>query len=231
MSTGIKSGKVRASGEKAASEEAQAEIQKMDEPMEVELPEEREKKFRTPGFSRMRLDWRGEDSHIVSQAVAAVEGMITTKFSDAYEVMYQVYDLVRTPLVDEKTGEIQVDQWGLTLWKQTPSGSYEEDWSKMTLKEKEHFLFTITTRIFDLEQRAGNVWMEAMFAKAQFDERFAIAFDAPMSGTVDDRRAAGNIDAREERYFAIFLTAYSRKVDALVRTLGLLAQRIKDTMG
>ena len=34
-------------------------------------------------------------------------------------------------------------------------------------------------------------------------QRFALAFDAPMSGTVDDRKAAGNIDAREERYFAI----------------------------
>ena len=69
-----------------------------------------------------------------------------------------------------------------------------------------------------------------MFAKAQWEERFSIAFDAPMSGTVDDRRAAGNIDAREERYFAIFLSLYSRKADSIVRSMELLSQRLRDSM-
>ena len=227
---GIESGKVRAGGETAASEEAKEEVEKLSEPMEQELPEEKDKKWRTPGFARMRMDWRSDDAPIISQAKSAVDGRIVANFSDAYQVMFEVYDLVRTPLVDEETGEIKTDQYDFTLWKQTPSGNYEEDWSKLTLREKEKFLFTITTRMVDWEQRSADVWMEAMFAKAQFEERFSIAFDAPMSGTVDDRKAAGNLDAREERYFAIFLTAYSRKVEALVRTLGLLAQRIKDSM-
>ncbi len=227
---GIEPGQVRDSGQTAASEEALVEVEKLSEPMEQELPEEKDKKWRTPGFARMRMNWRPEDALIISQAKASVDGRIVANFADAYQVMFEVYDLVRTPLVDEKTGEIQTDQYDFTLWKQTPSGSYEEDWSKLTLREKEKFLFTITTRMVDWEQRAADVWMEAMFAKAQFEERFSIAFDAPMSGTVDDRKAAGNLDAREERYFAIFLTAYSRKVESLVRTLGLLAQRIKDSM-
>ncbi len=227
---GIESGKVRAGGETAASEEAKEEVEKLSEPMEQELPEEKDKKWRTPGFARMRMDWRSDDAPIISQAKSAVDGRIVANFSDAYQVMFEVYDLVRTPLVDEETGESKTDQYDFTLWKQTPSGNYEEDWSKLTLREKEKFLFTITTRMVDWEQRSADVWMEAMFAKAQFEERFSIAFDAPMSGTVDDRKAAGNLDAREERYFAIFLTAYSRKVEALVRTLGLLAQRIKDSM-
>lgn len=227
---GIKSGQTRASGELASTEEAQIEIEKMDEPVEVELPEEREKTFRTPGFSRMRLDWRGDDSLIVQRAKIIVENRIVHTFQDAYEIMNQVYDVVRTPEVDEETGEIKTDQFGFRIWKLTPSGSYEEDWSRMTLKMKEHFLFTITTRQFDWEMRVADAWLEAMFAKAQFEERFSIAFDAPRTGTVDDRRAKGNIDAREERYFAIFLTAYSRKAEALVRTLDKLAQRIRDSL-
>jgi hypothetical protein len=231
MATGIKSGKTRASGELAADEEAQVEVEKMDGTMEAEpLHEEKEKTFRTPGFSRMRLDWRKEDAAIIEQARAAVEGRIIQNFEDAYEVMYRVYDLVRTPEVDPETGEIKVDQFGYTIWKKNPSGSYEEDWTKLTVKEKENFLFTITTRLFDWQQRTADVWAEAMFAKAQFEERFSIAFDAPISGTVDDRRAIGNLDAREERYFAIFRTYYSRRADALVRTLELLGQRLRDSM-
>lgn len=230
-SRGIKSGTVRASGESAAVEESKEEVEKLPEPIEVELPEEREKTFRTPGFARMRLDWSSDDRKVIQHAQGVVEGRIIANFIDAYQVMHEIYDLVRTPEVDPETGEIKTDQWGFRVWKRTESGSYEEDWSKLTLREKERFLFTITTRLFDWEQRAADAWGEAMFAKAQFEERFAIAFDAPMHGTVDDRRAKGNIDAREERYFAIFLTLYSKKSEAVVRTVALIAQRIKDSMG
>lgn len=231
MSTGIKSGQTRASGERASEEEAKEQSEAMTEPIESEvLPEERERSFRTPGFARMRTDWRSDDRPVIEHARAVVDGRILANFQDAYQVMYQVYDLVRTPEVDEETGEVVTDQWGFPKWKTTVSGSYEEDWTRLTLKEKENLLFTITTRLFDWEQRAADAWGEAMFAKAQFEERFALAFDAPMSGTVDDRKAAGNIDAREERYFAIFLTLYSRKADSVVRTLALLGQRLKDSM-
>lgn len=225
----VKSGKVRASGETAASEEAKAELEVMDDPVEIELPDERERTFRTPGFSRMRTEWSPEDAGVLARAKAVVDGMIYKNFMDAYEIMFQIYDLVRTPVVDDN-GEIQTDQWGFTLWKQNASGSFEEDWSRLTHHEKEKYLFTITTRLFDLQQRAGDVWREAMFAKAKFEERFSVAFDAPMRGTVDDRKAKGNIDARDERYFAILWTSYSRQVDSLIRSLDLLGQRIRDTL-
>jgi hypothetical protein len=231
MSAGIRSGQTRASGERASEEEARDQSEAMTEPIESEvLPEERERSFRTPGFSRMRTDWRSEDRTVIQAARAAVDGRVLANFADAYQVMHEVYDLVRTPLVDEATGEIRTDQWGFPLWKQTTSGSYEEDWTRLTLKQKENLLFSITTRLFEWEQRSADAWGEAMFAKAMFEERFAIAFDAPMSGTVDDRKAQGNIEAREERYFAIFLTLYSRKTEAIVRTLALLGQRLKDSM-
>ena len=55
---GIEPGKTRVSGETAADEEAQEEVDKLSEPMEQELPEEKDKKWRTPGFARMRMDWR-----------------------------------------------------------------------------------------------------------------------------------------------------------------------------
>lgn len=224
----VQARQVRASGETGAEEEATEAGEQLLEPMVQELQEEAKKTFRTPGFRRMRFDWRGEDRPILTKAIEAVEGRIRHNFADAFQVMYDVYDLVRTPLTEN--GHIARDQWGLTIWKRSASGSYEEDWTKLTHKQRENLLFQITTRIFEWEQRAADAWTEAMFAKAQFEERFAIGFDAPHSGTVDDRKAAGTIDSRDERYFAIFLSAYSRKADAVVRSMNLLAQRLKDAM-
>ena len=69
-----------------------------------------------------------------------------------------------------------------------------------------------------------------MFGKAMFTERFAIEYDAPMSGTIDDRNAVGNVKAAEDRYFALMLTSVSRRADAIVRTLNNLALRLRDTI-
>lgn len=230
MAKGVRSGQTRASGETTAEEVATEVSEELDQPTKVELPEERERTFRTPGFSRMRIDWKPDDRLVIEQARLAVEGRITRNFADAYQVMYEVYDVVRTPVADPETGEVRVDKYGLKEWQKNSTGTYVEDWTRLTQREKERFLFVITTRIFDWGQRAGDAWGEAMLAKAQFTERFAVAFDAPMSGTIDDRTAAGNIDAREERYFAIFLTWYSRRADALVRSMEMLSQRLRDSM-
>lgn len=232
MAAGVKSGKKRASGETTAAEITKEESERLDQPIDDKvLHEEREKQFRTPGFARMRLDWTSEDRIVIERAKQAVDGRILKNFIDAYEVMNVVFDLVRTPEFDIQTGEIKVDRWGFKIWKQNQDGSYDEDFTRLTLKQKEDLLFKITTRLFEWAQRAGDAWGEAMLAKSQWEERFSREFDQPMSGTVDDRRAVGNIGSVEERYFAIFLTWYSRRADAIVRSVELLGQRLKDSMG
>lgn len=221
----------RASGLTAAEEVTREVSEEADKTVDPEvLPEERKRTFRTPGFSRMQLDWQGDDRDVVQRARDAVEGRIQEQFVDAFQVMYQVYDAVRTPEVDPETGEKKVDRWGLTIWKRTPSGDYEEDWSRLTRQERENLLFIITTRLWDWEQRSADAWGEAMMAKAKWEERFAIEYDKPSAGTMDDRRARGNIGATEERYFAIFVTWYSKRAEAVVNTMGLVGQRLKDSL-
>ncbi len=226
----VQRGQVRASGEPTANEVTKEVSEQFDQLVQEDvLPDEREKRFRTPGFTRMRTEWRGEDRKVIQRARDVVEARILREFWDAYEVMYRVYDLVRTPEVDGN-GEVVRDRFGLVQWRRTPDGSYEEDFSRLTRAQKENLLFLITTRIFEWEQRAAAIWAEAMLSKAQWEERFSIGFDAPMSGTVDDRRAAGNLDARDERYFAILQSFASRKAEALVRSLTLLSQRLRDSL-
>lgn len=227
---GIQSGKRRASGETAASEEAKEEIEKVFDAPTVEMPEEVRRTHRTPGFTRMRLDWASHDKEIVRQAISAVEGRILANFSDAYQLMYEVYEVVRTAELNTD-GSPKRDGFGFAVWKKTPSGAYEEDWSRLGVREKERFLFTITTGIFEWEQRAANAWTEAMFAKAIWEERFANGFTEPTGRlTVDDRTNRARVASMEERYFAIFQSLLSRKADAVVSGMELIGQRLKDML-
>lgn len=200
---------------------------------EVDLHEDRTHENRTPGFSRMRTEWQGQDAITVAQVTGIVDNRILVNFSDAYAVMHELYEVVREPvLADEVQGVVLTDAHGFTVWKRNHTGAYIEDYSRLTHKHRENLLFQITTRIFEWEQKAADAWGEAMFAKAQFEERFSLTFaDAPGSRpTVDDRTQHARSSAREERYFAIFQSLYSRKADAIVRSMTLLSQRLKDTI-
>lgn len=226
----IESGKTRASGQTAAAEEAKEATDDLDQPMEHDLPEDRPRsRHRTPVFARMRTEWNREDHLVVQRAQVAVDERIQRAFAGAFEVMNEVYDIVREPEVDDG-GEVIRDRWGWPVWARNDYGGFVEDFTRLTVKQKEHLLFKITTRIFEWEQAAADAWGEAMLAKAAFEEQFAIGFDKSSKGTVDDRKAQGNLEAREERYFAIFVSTYSRKADAIVRSLTLLGQRLRDTL-
>lgn len=226
----VDQGRVRASGQTAASEEAIEVAKEIEGSLDEPMPEDKPRsKHRTPGFARMRTDWRSEDRPVIQRALGAVEGRIQANFGGAIEIMNEVYDIVREPMVDEH-GVVQTDQWGWTIWKRNGYGGFVEDFTLLTARQKEHLLFKITTRVYEWEQVAADAWGEAMLAKAAFEEQFAIGFDAPASGTVDDRKTAGNLEARDERYFAIFMSMYSRRADSIVRALTLLGQRLRDTL-
>lgn len=219
-----------------ANREADKQAEEMDEPVEDKvLPEEREEWFQSPGFARMRTSWEGEDGKHLQRVQGLIERKVFETFQDALAVINDLYELVREQ--DEApnplTGEMgpAFDAFGWPVWKRDPrTGAYFEDWTRLTHAERENFLFRITTSLFDWEQRAVSLWTEAMFAKAMFTEHFAIEYDAPMSGTIDDRNARGNVEAAEDRYFALMNTAVSRRADAVVRTMTNLMLRLKDTI-
>lgn len=204
----------------------------MDTPMEVETHEERTREMKTPGFARMRTDWEGPDAATVKGVIEVVNNRLLVTFADAYQIIYEVYEIVREPEVDEH-GEVITDRHGFPVWRRTASGAPVEDFTRMTVRQKENILFQITTRVFDWEQRAADVWGEAMFAKAQWEEAFAEGFThAKDTKRITDEMGTqhARISAREERYLAIFKSLYSRKADALVRSLTLLGQRLKDVL-
>lgn len=208
---------------------ALADIAKRDEEVTAEVPIEPSRKFRSPGFARMPLEWSPQDAAVKDRAKRVAEERLQETFADAYAIMHDLFLLVRVPEVTPD-GEIIRDEFGWPKWQRTASGAWVEDFTKLTHRDQEDFLFKLTTRMFAWEQLAADAWGEAMFARGKWEERFSIKFIAPMEGTVQDRTAAGRVGASDERYFGMLCALYSRKADALVRAMALLAQRLKDVL-
>lgn len=223
-------GKQRASGETGAAEEAREAADAITEPIAVPSQEHEEsRRWRTPGFQRMRYTFRDEDQMVVTRSQAEARRVMVLLFADAYAVMHRIYEIVRDPVLGENNEPLK-DAHGFVIWQRQHDGWYVEDFSRLSRRQREDFLGSIVTALFNWEQQAAMIWSEAMYAKALFEERFAIAYDAPLSGTVDDRRAAGNKDAAEERYFAIYMSTLSKMADGLVRSMDRLQTRLKDIL-
>jgi hypothetical protein len=211
-------------------EKARAEFEKQISP---QLPEDRQRRFRHPGLSRMRFEWAPEDQLVVNRVHQLVEKTLQTTFEDLYGLLFELYSVVRIPEYDPASQEILCDRYGLPMWVKTATGEYEEDWTQLNRRQRERFLFQITTRLVDWQQRAAQFWVESMVSKVNWEERFAIGFESlePISATKPteaDRRERGNREAVEDRHFAVFQTYLSRRADALVRTMDVLGQRIRD---
>jgi hypothetical protein len=219
---------VRVSG-KTADEEVIEEIQREADVLPApELPEERERSFRFPGFSRMRFDWYGDDARVMAELHNVVDRIINEQFHDLLAVRNELYDLVREPEMVQ--GHPVLDPFGWVVWKRDEDHNYVEDWGKLTRKQQERFLYLINTRMFDWEERADRMWAEAMMSKTQWEEAFSTGWqecDTPKK-TEGDRTAAGRLRSQEERYFAIFRTYLSRRAESLAKGMERLGQRIKD---
>ncbi len=226
----------KAARKEDANKQAEIAADEMETPIDdsatADLPDEREQWFQSPGFARMRDDWSGNDRQHMQRMEAAIKNQVFRTFPDAYAIMSDIYDTVRqVEWLDEDAGIPHKDPHGFVIWKKSPTtGAYIEDWTRLTTHQKEDFLYRITTAIFEWEQKAEELRMEALFAKALWTEKFAIEYDAPMSGTIDDRNAVANKDAAQERYFALMKTSVSRRADALVRSMERIALRIRDTL-
>jgi hypothetical protein len=180
----------------------------------------------------MRTDWNSPDHEVIRQMRRAVDLMIQQQFADVFDIFYQVYSTVREPDVDQGTGEVRTDEFGVPLWRRGPSGAYIEDWSQLGIREREQLLYQLTTGLFRWEQLSSDLWGEAMFARATFEEAFAHGYEE-LSGerpTIDDRTARARIRAAEHRYRAVYQSYLSKRAEAVVRSAERMSQRLKDVM-
>lgn len=218
--------------EKTTEQFVQEESQEADRRPEVDLHDDRTREFSHLGLSRMRLDWREGDAQAMVDLHRMIENVVLEHFGAAYQIMNDLYEIVREPNVLEG-GEIETDEHGFTVWERNESGAFIEDYSRLGSKEVKDFLFKITTRLFQWEQDAAKLWGDSMFAKAVWEQQLAQGYqDSRSNGarTVEDRTQAARVSAREDRLFALFQSVVSKRADAVVRSMSLLSQRLKDVL-
>lgn len=210
--------------------------QDQDETLEPDPSPDRTRRFSSLGFSRMRTRWTTGEEGVIDTAKAQAERELAVEFADIYRILNKLYILVREVARDHQTGEVLTDSDGFAVWARDDSGMIVEDWSRLTDRDKESFLHQITTRLVIWEQKAADFKGEALFAKAAWEERFALSFvDAPAPDgtkkpTEADRTQYAQAEAREQRYLAIYMTVRSNKAEALVRSMDRLAMRLNNTL-
>jgi hypothetical protein len=210
------------------------EAQEADRTMEVEPHDDRTQEFAPRREGRMRHDLRPDDQDAVDGLRGIADRIMLERFGDAFVIINDLYEIVREPVVDPVTQEILGDEHGFTLWVRTESGGFVEDYSRLSSRDVKDFLFRITTRLFAWEQEAASIRGDAMYAKAIWEQALAQGYqDArslPGGRTVEDRTQHARRHAREDRFAGIFQTTLSWRADALVKSLSLLSQRLKDVL-
>lgn len=207
-----------------------------DEPLEPDPHPDRTRVFDSMSFSRMRTRWNRDEQEVIDAAKSQAQHELDQSFADAYRVMNRIYSHVREVVRDPQTGEPMTDSKGFVIWAKDEYGMHLEDWSRLTERDKENFLHQITTRLFTWEQHAADLKGEALFAKAMWEERFALSFTTapPPEGarkpTEADRTQYAQALARDQRYLAIYMTVRSNKAEALVRSIERLAMRLNNTL-
>jgi hypothetical protein len=219
----------RLSGRTAAEESAADERAEVDKQLSPELPEERERKFQRGLSGRPKMEWAPEQQLNIKAIHDTVDLRLLNTFGDVYRVLNELYEVIRDPVM--ANGQPLRDAQGRVQYRTDGSGLPIEDWGRLTMKERERFLYLITTRLVFWEQKAAETWLESMYGKVEFEQAYATGFrdlDPAMKDTEGTRAASGKIAARDDQYLAVIMTYYSKKAEALVRSMERLSQRLKD---
>jgi hypothetical protein len=203
-------------------------------PLEPDLHPDRTRQFTHTSFSRARMAWLQDDQERLHEVIAITDEIIAGEFRVAFSVLESLRKRVRSPLTDGD-GVVQTYDDGSPKWETDEHGVPVENWSRLDPDTRNTALFLLTTYLVEWEMRSADKWAEAMFAKVAWEERFAHGFTAlpgvQITGkpTIDDRTQWGHALSVEERYFAVFCSALSRKAEALVKSMIRLQRLLENT--
>jgi hypothetical protein len=219
------------STEKDVREATDRVDEEMTSELSVETPGDRETRFKFRGMARMPTRFKEDDRIMMIRVHKVVRQQIEAKFQDLIDLTYHILSQVRVMRRNED-GSVVPDENGYPTWERTETGSFIEDWSVFRGREREKYIFQISTNIIEWDRLSTEAWAEAMFAKARWREEFSdgyISFKADgKRDRIEDREAAATLAASEDYYFAILASYYSRMAENLVRDVRELGQRLKD---
>lgn len=200
-----------------------------EEPLAPDTPPDRTRRFTHVNLSRMRTSWKPDERITMQEIRRQADNAVLDLFPEIYELLARIYIAVRIQESGDDGPLTNAD--GSPRWKLNKIGKPVEDWTRISDHDRDQWLHEIVVHLLEWWQRADALWMDAMFAKGIWEETFAAGYTGPAERrlTIDDRTQAGHLASMEERYFAIFQSALSRRAQSLVRSMERIDQRLKDT--
>lgn len=189
------------------------------------------RKFQYTTFSRMPKSWIADDYRQLMVIQSLCRQIIDERFAEAIAVMRRIRRRVRLAQADDDGAIIM--NGSEPLWERDEDGLPVEDWTALGRADREALLFTITTHMFEWERARADLWRDAMFAKAQWEEKFAKAYHempgVAISGkpTIDDKTQVGHSFSISERYFAVFRSSLSKEADGIIQALKMLQRLLE----
>lgn len=183
------------------------------DPAAPELPAERERTLRAPGFAKMPVKWTGETAPIIANVNAFAQGQIARDFADLFAVVEEIEQAARRAGVTPGTGEIG-----------------RPDYAAIAESDKEHWVLELSVRLVGWEQQAARYWGEAMMAKVIRQEVFSTGYLSHTGRTIEDRTQAGWSASQQEYYHAVLCALLHKHAAAACAAAERLCQRLKDTI-
>lgn len=186
-------------------------------------------------FSRMRTGWIGDDRDKILELEALSDRIVRRRFSVAFAVRERLWAHVRKQRFDQESGAYLTYEDGSPQWEKDEWGAPVEDWALLSDQDRLSLLMTIRTHEFEWSMVKANMWAEAMYAKGEWEEVFSRGYtalpDHVVSGkpTIEDRTHHSQKNAAEERYFALFQSALSRKADGIFAAVTGIARTLENT--
>lgn len=205
-----------------------------EEPMTSDPHPDRTQEVTRAGFSRMRSGWAGDDARMVMELEALSDRIVRSRLAAAFAIIERIQRHVRVPATD-RNGEVLTYDDGTPQWEKDEWGIPVEQWELLPDTDRLRLIGLIHSHMLEFELVKANIWAEAMYAKAEWEEIFSRGYtalpDHVVSGkpTIEDRTHYSQKNAAQERYFALYQSALSRKADAVVRTLTGMQRFMENT--
>jgi len=186
-------------------------------------------KLRTKGsiMDRVRFGWRPEDSVIMEQIKAGADAAFIDLYDNAFFLIDALYEKARIP--KKRNGQLLRDSQKRVIWEVDDNGMIVQDWSQLTGQDFETVLFQLQELKLHIAPKLNGLLMEAIFAKHLYDDVHSDAYSAVVEGTIGDREARANREARTDKYAAYFRFYLWSQGDVFMRELNSLQRLLEKT--
>lgn len=154
-------------------------------------------------FQKIDYRWRPEDKNALAQLRSATDKLIADIFQEAMSVIDSVYESVRELDINEH-GVVKVDAQNRSVFKKNERGQHIEHWANLNGQDIEEAIFRLSSVKMIASQRVSELFLEAVFAKYVYDDKWNDSYDEPLEGTINDRESFASRGSRNLKYAAFF---------------------------